>query len=443
MAFGSYSSDHEAAAGHQSASARLALQSLIFLHIGLCCVSLYCVALIYPEFHIFYRPAGLYAVMPIIAAFALVSVVFVLAEFSFGYFVGFYLYTMIAGYLWLNFFSEFVYNHQLTGLSAAASAVAFLLPALFIRAPLKQIWTLTPKVLDRVLDAILLLGLATFAVGASYNFRMVSVDDIYAFRDGLSSPTLLNYLTGMASTALLPFAFACFVERGKYWRAGAALLLLLSFYPVTLSKLVLLTPVWLVGMLLLSKILELRVAVILSLLAPMAVGLVLFMLFRQDALSYNATIPYFGLINFRMLAIPSLAMDYYNEFFFRHEHTYFCQIGVLKRFIPCPYHEPLSIVIYNAFGIGGNYNASLFATEGVASVGPLFAPVTALACGLVIGLANRMSAGLNPRFILLSGALFPQTLLNIPFTTVLLSQGAMVLFLLWYLMPRQSSNGEQ
>lgn len=443
MASNSYSGDHEAAEGRRSAPTRFTLQSLILIHIGLCCVSLFCVSLLYPEFHIFYRPTGLYAALAIIAAFALVSVVFVLADFSFGYFVGFYLYTMIAGYLWLNVFSEFVYNHQLTALSAAASAVAFLLPALFIRAPLKQIWTLTPKVLDLALDAILLLGLVIFVVGASYNFRMVSIEDIYTFRDNLSSPTLLNYLTGMASTALLPFAFACFVERGKYWRAGAVLLLLLSLYPVTLSKLVLLTPVWLVGMLLLSKILELRVAVIVSLLVPMAVGVVLFVLYRQEVWPYKATIPYFGLVNFRMLAIPSLAMDYYNEFFFRHDHTYFCQIGVLKRFVPCPYNEPLAIVIYNAFGIGGNYNASLFATEGIASVGPLFAPVTALACGLVIGLGNRMSAGLNPRFILLSGALFPQTLLNIPFTTVLLTQGAAVLFLLWYVMPRQSSNGGQ
>jgi len=35
---------------------------------------------------------------------------------------GFYLYTIACRYLWLNASSEFVYNHQLTGLSAATSA---------------------------------------------------------------------------------------------------------------------------------------------------------------------------------------------------------------------------------------------------------------------------------------------------------------------------------
>lgn len=440
MAFSSDSSDHEAAAGRQSATAGLALPSLIVIHIGLCCVSLYCVALIYPEYHIFYRPTGLYTAVAVMAAFALVSVVFVLADFSFGYFVGFYLFTMITGYLWLNVFSEFVYNHALSGLSVAASAITFLLPALFIRAPLRQLWTLSTTGLDRVLDGILVLAAVTFAVGATYNFRLVSLDNIYDFRDNLSSPTILNYLIGIASTAMLPFTFACFVEQKKYWRAGAALLLMLSFYPIVLSKLALLTPVWLVGMLVLSKLLQVRVAVIISLLAPIVVGLILFALFRQEALPYKATIPYFGLINFRMIAIPSLAMDYYNEFFFRHDLTHFCQIGALKRLIACPYQEPLSIVIYNAFGIGGNFNASLFATEGVASVGPMFAPVTAFACGLIIALGNRVSAGLNPRFILLSGGLFPQTLLNIPFTTVLLSHGLVILFLLWYVMPRPSTD---
>ena len=87
-----------------------------------------------------------------------------------------------------------------------------------------------------------------------------------------------------------------------------------------------------------------------------------------------------------MIAIPSLAMDYYNEFFFRHDLTHFCQIGFLKSLVTCPYKDPLSVVIYNAFGTGGNFNASLFATEGIASVGPMFAPIAVFAGGLIIGL---------------------------------------------------------
>jgi hypothetical protein len=90
----------------------------------------------------------------------------------------------------------------------------------------------------------------------------------------------------------------------------------------------------------------------------------------------------------------------------------------------------------------GNFNASLLATEGIASVGFYLAPVAVLACGLIVGIANRLSSELPARFILLSGALLPQILLNVPFSTVLLTHGAGLLFLLWYVTPRTIFAGE-
>ena len=420
---------------------RVRLLSLICLHVVLCCVSLACVAHIYPEFRIFFYSSRLATAVAVIAVFFPVALLFVIAEFSFGYFIGFYLFTMVLGYLWLNVFSSSIYNHKLSGLSAAVSAIAFLIPALFIRSPLPQVWTLSPKAFDRLLDVILLIGAATAAIGATYDFRLVTIEQIYDYRDALRSPTALNYLIGVTTGALLPFAFACFVERKNFWRAAAALLLLLLFYPITLSKIALLTSAWLIIMTLLSRIFDLRASVIISLLGPLAIGLALFLLFELGV-PYRVTIPYFGLVNFRMIAIPSLAMDYYNDFFFKHDLTYFCQIRLLKPFVACPYEDQIAVVIYKAFGIGGNFNASLFATEGIASVGTMFAPVVVLLGGLVIALGNRASAGLPPRFVLVSGAVLVQLLLNVPFTTVLLTHGAMVLFLLWYLMPRTFSPGK-
>jgi hypothetical protein len=107
----------------------------------------------------------------------------------------------------------------------------------------------------------------------------------------------------------------------------------------------------------------------------------------------------------------------------------------LKKIMPCPYQDPLSVVMQTTYKIG-YFNASLFATEGIASVGVWLAPVAAFMCGLVIALANRLSAGLPAGFILISGALLPQLLLNVPLATVLLTHGAGLLFLLWYVTPR-------
>ena len=128
-------------------------------------------------------------------------------------------------------------------------------------------------------------------------------------------------------------------------------------------------------------------------------------------------------------------MDIYNDFFSSHPLTWFCQISFLKPLMSCPYQEQLSLVMEKTYQLG-NINASLFATEGVASVGLYLAPLVALACGLVIALGNRVSAGLPPEFVLISAALLPQTFLNVPFTTALLTHGAGLLFLLWYIMPR-------
>jgi hypothetical protein len=106
----------------------------------------------------FYDPARLQVAVSAAGAFALVSVVFVLARFSFGYFVGFYFYTMVLSYLWLNCFTDLNYDHRMAGLSAAASAVAFLVPALFISAPLRQMYVLSATAFDRLLTLILTVG---------------------------------------------------------------------------------------------------------------------------------------------------------------------------------------------------------------------------------------------------------------------------------------------
>jgi hypothetical protein len=421
---------------NQPSRERLRLAILICTHIAVCCVSLVYVARFNyagtfdpTKFHIFYDPDRLYEAIAVAALFALVSLLFVFARFSFGYFVGFYFYTMILGYLWLNCFSDMNYDHQRAGFSAAESAVAFLIPALFISAPLRQRYALSATAFNRLLMFILLLGVATVAVGATYNFRFVAIENINYFRDKIESPTLLKYLIGITSSTLLPFAFAGFAAARAYWRAGAVLFLLLLFYPITLSKLVLFTPFWLVFVLSLAKFVEARIIVVLSRLVPMLAGLVLITLFKAHAEQY------FSIVNFRMITIPSSAMDIYNDFFSHHDLTYFCQISVLKRIMHCPYQDQLSIVMHGAYKLG-NFNASLFATEGIASVGGLFAPVSAFMCGLVFALGNRLSAGLPSGFVLISGAILPQVLLDVPLTTALLTHGAGLLFLLWYITPR-------
>jgi hypothetical protein len=420
----------------QTTGERFKIAFLICLNTAICCLSLVYLAdraghmgVDPAVFHIFYDPARSQNAIIAVAAFALVSFVFCFARFSFGYLVGFYFYTMISGYLWLNCFSDLNYDHRLSGLSAAVSAMAFLLPALFIVSPINQAYAMSIEAFDRLLTLILAAAGVAIAAGALYNFRLVGIEDIYDFRDTIEAPAIVNYSVAIASSALLPFVFAGFLARKAHWRAAAALLLLLLIYPITLSKLALFAPFWLIAMLLLSKIFDIKTAVIMSLLGPVLIGLIL------HVLSSKQTALYFWIVNFRLVAIPSNSLDVYNDFFSRHDPTYFCQISILKRFMHCPYQEPLWTLMEKAYNLG-NLNASLFATEGVASVGLLLAPVATFGCGLVIALGNRLSAGLPPRFILLSSAVLLPILLNIPLSIVLNTHGAAILFLLWYVTPR-------
>jgi hypothetical protein len=420
----------------QQSHGRRRLAVLLCFHIVMCCLSLIFVAAYYPGLEIvMFNKTHLFPAALSVALFAAVSVLFLFSRFSFGYFLGFYFYTMILGYLWLVAFSRFPYDHTLAAVSAFASAVAFLLPALFITAPIRQRFVLSARALENLLTLILILAAAVIAAGALYNFRLVGLDNIYNFRDEIEIPAWLKYAIGTMSNALLPFAFACFMARGNRWRTAAVLLLLLLFYPITLTKLAVFAPFWLLFLVLLSSFFAARTSVALSLFLPLLAGIILALPVAAGAFPYERIMSFFGPINFRMIAFPSVALDVYTDFFSGHELTYFCQISVLKPFFSCPYNEYLSIVMARTYQLG-NLNASLFATEGVASVGLVLAPLAALGCGLVISLANRLSSSLPSRFILLSGGIFPQILLNVPLATTLLTNGAAVLFLLWYVTPR-------
>ena len=293
---------------------------LVCLHIVICCISLAQIA--HWQTYMLYDAARLHYAIAAVLAFSTVSLLFVFTRFSFGYLIGFSLFTMILGFIWLNNFSKFNYDHRLAGLSAAASALLFLLPALLINTPLKQRYALSPAALEYLLKFILVLALGTIVVASFYNFRLVSIRQIYDFRNELYFPAPIRYLTGIMSTVLLPFACACYLALNRRWWAAVPLLLMLLFYPITLSKFALFSTVWVIVMLVLSRFFEPRIATVLSILLPMLLGVILVSAYLNDYTQY-----YFGVVNIRMMATPSSAMDIYNDFFSSHPRTWFCQIS--------------------------------------------------------------------------------------------------------------------
>ena len=120
--------------------------------------------------------------IPGILPIASLAFVFAVGRPSLGYFLGLNFYNLIFGYMWLVPISTLGYDHLAAMISALLSAIAFLLPAVFICRPAPRIAALSAAVHDRLLDLILIVGVAIVAVGAFYNFRIVGLAQMYEFR---------------------------------------------------------------------------------------------------------------------------------------------------------------------------------------------------------------------------------------------------------------------
>jgi hypothetical protein len=311
---------------------------------------------------------------------------------------------------------------------------------LFLTQPLPRALISSQRTMDRFALGLLGLAVAVLAVGASYGFALVGLAQSEILRSTFARPAILNYLIGATVGAVLPFAFAYFAWKRRYVLAGAAIVLIWAFYPVVLNKSVLFGGLLLPYLFVLFRCFEPKRAVIYALLIPMVPGIIAYYLVEDGAISRDGTLGrlaafLIGSVNVRLFAFPTVAMDLYSEFFTLHRPTHFCQIGIIRAIYGCPYPFQLGTVMAETYNMG-NFNGSLFATEGIASVGPIWAPVSALVCGMIVSLGNRASARLPAPLVGTSaGIAVQQALLNAPLSVSLLSNGVLVLWLLWAVTP--------
>jgi hypothetical protein len=352
-------------------------------------------------------------------------------RFGFGYLVGIHFYGAIAGFVWITYFSDLNYDHERARLSAIASLFMFLLPLLFQTGQLRRTIVVLPQTMNRLLIAALCFTGVVLAWNGHYGVAFVGMREAGELRSAFVRPAVLNYITGSLIGAVLPFAFAYFALQRRYYLASAAIFLIVLFYPVLLNKTVLLAAAWLPFLFFMFRTFEPKRAAVLSVLIPMTFCLTFYAVAPAESPIGLLAAHMFGYTNIRMLAVPSIAMNYYSEFFASNPLTGFCQINIVRAVIGCPYTNQLGPILADRYGLG-NLNASLFSTEGIASVGPVWAPISAFACGLVISVANSVSARLPPQLIAASGGLVVQAFLNVPLSTSFLSNGFLALLLLWY-----------
>jgi hypothetical protein len=411
----------------QQHSGKLAILLAIFLAVN--CISLAAIerSVGIAHEHVFSAIAGILLAAGFIP-------LFLVARFSFGFIVGVSFYCVLTGFVWITYFSTLRYDHDQARLSAIESLLMFLLPLFFLTSPLPRKVVLSSQTMSRILVSGLGLAFIVLAWAGQYGVALVGIHEAEELRSTFVRPAILNYVTGSLIGAVLPFAFAYFAQQRRFYMATFSILLIVFFYPVLLNKTVLFSAVWLPFLFCMFRVFEPKRAAVLSLLLPMALCLSFYAVAPDHGPVNLLAGSLFGYVNVRMLAIPSIAMNYYSDFFSKNPQTYFCQINVVRSFVGCPYPRQLGVVFADQYGLG-NLNASLFATEGIASVGVVWAPISALICGLIVSVGNRISTRLPPSLMAASSGLVVQALLNVPLSTSILSNGLLVLFLLWYVTP--------
>ena len=150
------------------------------------------------------------------------SIFFALSRFSFGYVLGFYFYTMIPGLplarrlfaLPLRSRAGDHFSLWLRPGIPRARAVHHVADQAKVHACRRGRWSIC-------CPPILIFAATIVAAGAFYNFRLVGVADMYRLpqRAAISGVACLCQ-RAQRPTALLPFAFACFVALGHRWRAA-------------------------------------------------------------------------------------------------------------------------------------------------------------------------------------------------------------------------------
>jgi hypothetical protein len=145
------------------------------------------------------------------------------------------------------------------------------------------------------------------------------------------------------------------------------------------------------------------------------------------------------LIYMRALTLPAALTGVYAEFFSTNPLTYFSQMNIVNLFVQYPYTEALGMVIgryLNGGETGMNANASMWATDGISSLGPIGIVVVGVVVGTALSFINRI---VTPDKLAFSAMLSTTFILNLGdsgfFTNLVTGGGFFMVFVVAFASP--------
>ena len=265
-----------------------------------------------------------------------------------------------------------------------------------------------------------------------------SLADVYGQRArGAASSLAVGYAQVYFAYVFNPFLFAYGLAHKRRLALVAALSGFLIIYMITAERTVFLLPI---AMLLLYKVVRFRcltaghvAALILSFSA-----ITLLIAFFWRSVGVLEQLGFYFLT--RLLAYPGVFVAQYYDLFSQLGYTYWSHVSGINRIASAPglldYDEkwPMlgRILAERVFNVASNSNASLFATDGAAALGPIGIVVISilLACWLI--LLDRATRDWNRQFVMPLLIPVGLALANASFFTMLTSFGGIVWLLFFY-----------
>ena len=289
------------------------------------------------------------------------------------------------------------------------------------------------------------VSLLTFAVSrGSSSAIAITYDDIYstravftAARASSISAVIASYAAGWLSGILVPILFSyLFFTRRRAWAIALSFSVSLLIYATTSYKAVMLEPLFLsaaaIGVLSFRRTFQsaLTIGILIALLPACYLGT------KTNRLS-ESELTYVGLVPFRILAVPALALTQYREFFSANPKTYLSHVKGFSLIIKYPYAKPLPSVIGTQY-YGPNMegaNAGVWATEGFASFGAIGIPISSVLLGLLLMLYDSLAKSEDLRISTVTLTYIAVSLSCVSMFTTLLTQGWIIPYALMIFFP--------
>jgi hypothetical protein len=285
--------------------------------------------------------------------------------------------------------------------------------------------------LDYVIGTFATLSVVLLLAANAGHMRLVSFDDVYDLRfeaAAVEQSSASAYLISWLSYCFVSYLYARGIVHRKWAHLAAGFAASFLMYAATGAKAaILLLPITL-G---LNWLLKSGRDFLPRLLGTMVIAIVVLVVLLPDA-GLGMWIK--SIVFVRILGSSGWTASKYLEHFGTEGLTYYSHIGPINALTGAYPFGNLSLGQIIGLAYSGsteaNFNASFWASDGFAALGPVGVLVITPVIAGVLYLVNRSTSHLDSRFAVLWMGGFFIALLNVPLSTALLSGGGLIVFLL-------------